>query len=129
MCVSSSTKSLVDSYLCVCNGSTSGRTVNGAHQMCVCSCSCKIKCGYECVYMCVSSSLSREQLLVCVCICSYTNTAERLRLHKAVILLFIIKYFVLKIALYYHTTTPDNLLCSPHKDMPIIILLSMIREE
>ena len=37
-----------------------------------------------------------RQVLVCVCMYMYANTAERLRLQKAVSLLSIMKYFVLK---------------------------------
>ena len=115
------TKSPVDSYLCVCvcvcvcNESTPGKAVNRAHQMCLCLCTHKIKGGHECVYMRVSSSLSHQKLLVYLCICSYTNTAEGLRLHKAVTLLLIMKYFVLKMISYSHTTAPCNLLSNPRK--------------
>ena len=60
-----------------------------------------------CVQVCVIITLTSTA----TCISSYTNTAERLRLHKAVILLLIMKYFVLKIVSYSHTTKPGNLLC------------------
>ena len=49
-----------------------------------------------CMCVCPASSLSRQQLLVCVCVYMYANTAEQLRLHKAVILLLTMKYFVLE---------------------------------
>ena len=116
MCVSSSTKSPVDSYLCVCVLSKhfwKGRKC--AHQMCVCSCTRKIKGGHECVCVCPASWLSRQQLLVCVCVYMYANTAEWLRLHKAVILLLIMKYFVLKMISYSHTTAPCNFLSNSRK--------------
>ena len=51
----------------------------------------------------------------------YVNTTERLRLHKALILLLIMKHFVLKIVSYSHTTTPRNIINkqsaanAPHK--------------
>ena len=56
------------------------------------------------VCMCLSP------LLVWVCMYMYVNAVERLRLHKAVILLLIMKYFVLKIVSYSHKTTPCNLI-------------------
>ena len=64
----------------------------------------KIKGKHGCVYVCPASSLYRRQLLVCVCM--YGNITECLQLHKSVILLLIMKYFVLKILSYSHTTTP-----------------------
>ena len=136
MCVSSSTKSPVDSYLCVCYRSTPGRAVN-ARTRCVCvRAHIRLRVGMSvCMCVCPASSLSRQQLLVCVCVYMYANTAEQLRLHKTVILLLIMKYFVLKMILYSHTTAPCNLLSSSRKksqtlspDMPIIILPSIIRE-
>ena len=101
MCVSSSTNSPVDSYLCVCvcvcYQSTPGRAVN-ERTICVCvRAHVRLRVGMSvCMCVCPTSSLSRQQLLACVCVYMYTNTAERLRLHKAVILLLIMKYFVLK---------------------------------
>ena len=88
-----------------------------APDVCVCSCTRKIKDRhvYVCMCVCPASSLSWQQLLVCVCVYMYVNTAERLRLHKAVILLLIMKYFVLKMASNSHTTAPCNLLSSPCK--------------
>ena len=83
--------------VCVCYQSTPGRAVN-AHTICVCvRAHVRLRVGMS-VCMCVrpASSLSRQQLLVCVCVNMYANTAERLRLHKAVILLLIMKYFVIK---------------------------------
>ena len=64
----------------------------------------KIKGKHGCV--CTASSLYSRQLLVCVCMCMYANIAECLQLHKAVIFLLIMKYFVLKIVSHSHTTTP-----------------------
>ena len=101
MCVSSSIKSPVDSYLCVCVCVLSKHSWKGckcAHHMCVCvRAHVRLRVGMSvCMYVCPASSLSRQQLLVCVCVYMYANTAERLRLHKAVILLLIMKYFVLK---------------------------------
>ena len=49
-----------------------------------------------CMCVCPASSLYRRQLLVRVCACMYANIAECLQLHKAVILLLIMQYFVLK---------------------------------
>ena len=78
----------------VCNGSPPGSAIKQApRDVCVCLYTREIKWRLGCV--CLSSSLSRRQLLVCVCMYMYANTAERLRLHKAVILLLIMKYFVL----------------------------------
>ena len=102
-------------------------------KICVCK-RCSVDMGV-CMCVCPASSLSRQQLLVCVCVYMYANTAERLRSHKAVILLLIMKYFVLKMISYSHTTAPCNLFSSSRKksqtlspDMPIIILPSIIRE-
>ena len=67
----------------------------------------EIQRGYGCVYVSVSS-LSSRQPLVGVCMYMHVNTAERLRLHKVVILLLITKNFVLKIVSYSHTTTLCN---------------------
>ena len=105
--------------MCVWNGSAPRSAIRGTPQMCVCVrlCTRKIKGEHGCIYVCVCrlSSLSRRQLLVCECIYMCANTAERLRLHKAVILLLIMLYVVLKIV-YSQTTTPCNLLSSPHKE-------------
>ena len=60
-------------------------------------------------YECLPSSLSSRQLLVHVCMYMHVNTAERLGLHKTVILLLIKQYIVLKIVSYSHKTTPCNL--------------------
>ena len=114
MCVPSSNTSPVHSHLCVCNGSTPESYIKGAPRD-VCLCTHKIKGRHGWVFL--SSSLSHRQLLVCV-MYMYANTAEWLQLHKAVILLLVIKYFVLKIVSYSHTTTPYNLLSSPHKESP-----------
>ena len=118
--------------VCVCYRSTPGRAVN-ARNRCVCvRAHVRLRVGMS---VCPASSLSRQQLLVCVCVYMYANTAKRLRLHKTVILLLIMKYFVLKMISYSHTTAPWNLLSSPRKtsqtlspDMSIIILPSIIRE-
>ena len=80
--------------------------------MCVCSCTRKIKGGHESVYVCVSGIITLPSTATCVRM--YANTAERLRLHKTVILLLIMKYFVLKLV-YFHTTTPCNPLSSHRK--------------
>ena len=99
MCVSSSTKSPVDSFVCVCvcYQSTPGRAVY-ARTICVCvRAHVRLRVGMSvCMCVCPASSLSRQQLLVCVCVYMYANIVERLRLQKAVILLLIMKYFVLK---------------------------------
>ena len=62
------------------------------------------------VCMCVSSSLSSRQLLVSVCMYMYANAAEWLQLHKAFILLLIMKYFVLHnlVFSYNYTMQPDQ---------------------
>ena len=103
--------------VCVFYQSTPGRAVN-ARTICVCvRAHVRLRVGMSvCMSVCPASSLSRQQLLVCVCVYMYANTAERLRLHKAVISLLIMKYFVLKMILYSHTTTPCNLLSSPRKE-------------
>ena len=120
---------------CVCYQSTPGRAVN-ARTICVCvRAHVRLRVGMSvCMCVCPASSLSCQQLLVCVCVYMYANTAERLQLHKTVILLLIMKYFVLKIS-YCHTTAPCNLLCSSSKksqtlspDKPINIQPSIIRE-
>ena len=81
--------------VCVCYRSTPGRAVN-ARTRCVCvRAHVRLRVGTS-VCVCPASSLSRQQLLVCVCVYMYANTAERLRLHKTVILRLIMKYFVLK---------------------------------
>ena len=84
---------------------------------CVCVCAhVKPRVGTGvCTCVCLWSSLSRLQLLVCVCMYMHANTAERLRLHKAVMLLLIMKYFVLKIVSYSQITTSCTLFSSPHK--------------
>ena len=63
-----------------------------------------------CMGVCASSSLSSSQLLVCVCMYMYVNTARWSQLHKAIILLLIIKYFVLEIFSYSQTNKPCNLI-------------------
>ena len=120
----------------MCYQSAPGRAVN-ARTICVCvRAHVRLRVGMS-VCMCVwpASSLSRQQLLVCVCVYMYANTAERLQLDKAVILLLIMKYFVLKyripIRLHHATFSvahakKKRLALSP--DMPIIILPSIIRE-
>ena len=84
--------------VCVWYQSTPGRAVN-ARTVCVCvHAHVRLRVGISvCICVCPASSLSRQQLLECVCVYMYANTAERLRLHKAVILLLIMKYFVLKL--------------------------------
>ena len=62
----------------------------------------------ECVYHFPSPLDS--YLCVCVCMYMYVNTTERLRLHKADILLLTIKYFALNIVLHSHSTTTCNLI-------------------
>ena len=42
---------------------------------------------------------------MCVCMYTYVNNAERLRLHKAVILVLIMKYFVVKNLVHPHNYT------------------------
>ena len=78
---------------------------------------CMGVCAREIMGECLSTSLSSTV----TCVCMYVNTAERLRLHKAVILLFIMKYLVLTIVSYSHTTTPCTLSIRsprivPHKE-------------
>ena len=86
-------------YRCVyvCYQSTTGRAVN-ARTICVCvRAHVRLRVGMSvCMCVCPASSLSRQQLLVYVCVYMYANTAERLQLHKAVNLLLIMKYFALK---------------------------------
>ena len=125
--------------VCLCNGSAPGSP--DARPRCVCAfvhsyvrsrvgmgvCMCvsgiitlpsyvksRVSMGV-CICVCPASSLYRRQLLVCVCMCMCANIAECLQLHKAVILLLIMKYFALKIVSYSHTTTLCNLLSSPLK--------------
>ena len=102
--------------VCVCYQSTPGTAVN-ARTICVCvRAHVRLRVGMSvCMCVCPASSLSRQQLLVCVCVYMYANTAEWLRLHKTVILLLIMKYFVLKMISYSHTTALCNFLSSPRK--------------
>ena len=74
--------------------------------------------------MCVSIIITLLPTVTCVCmyvcIYMYANIATPLNdcdYIRAVILLLIMKYFVLKIVSYSHTTTPGNLLSSPHKEI------------
>ena len=97
MCLSSSTKFPVDSYLYayVIEGLLEVLKW-GAPPRCVLGTR-----GYGCVCVRVSSYFQVDiYLCVYVCIWLYINTAERLRLHKAVILLLRMESFVLKIVQY-----------------------------
>ena len=59
----------------------------------------------ESMGVCLLSSLhSPVDSYSCVYVCMYVNTAERLQIHKAVVLLLIMK------SLYSHITTPCNLI-------------------
>ena len=70
-----------------------------------------------CVCVCVRHHHSTVDSYLCVYVCvgMYANIAECLQLQKAVILLLIMKYFVLKMISYFHTTAPCNLLSSLRK--------------
>ena len=67
-----------------------------------------------CVYVRHHHSPVNSYLCAYVCICMLTplNDCD----YKAVILLLIMKYFVLKMISYSHTTAPCNLLSSPLKE-------------
>ena len=52
-----------------------------------------IKLGYGYVYVCHFAQLLNRQLLVCVCIYTYVNAAEKLQIHKFILML-IMKYFI-----------------------------------
>ena len=105
VCVCHHQTNLQYTAACVCNRSAPGSAIRGGpRDVCVCA-HVRSRVGMGvcvCVCVCLSSSLSRRQLLVCVCMYMYANTAERLRLHKAVILLLFMKYLVLKIVSYSH---------------------------
>ena len=104
----SSTKSLV----CVCNGSDPGSANKRRATGCMRVCVRDSKDRYGCVYVCVCHFSSPVDRCVCVCVCvgvcvwacvyvcvcmyMYVNPTERLRLHNAVILVLIMKYFTLK---------------------------------
>ena len=105
VCVSLSNKSPVDSWVCarvcvcacVCNRSASENAIKEAPRdvcVCVCLCTRKIKDRHGYVYVCHHHSPVDCFLCVYVCSYVYANTAEWLWLHKAVILLLIMKYFV-----------------------------------
>ena len=84
--------------VCVCNGIAPG-SANIRLTM-RCTNLCMRDQAWVGVCVCLPQSLSSRQLLVCLCMHMYVYTAERLQLHKAVILLMIMKYFVLKIVSY-----------------------------
>ena len=108
--VSSPTKSPVYSYVCVC-------VLEAPPEICVCVSEHGRPRTRWVVYERVSVIITpHQQRLVCVCMYMHANTAEGLRLHKAVILLLIMKQFVLKIVPCSITTAPCNLLSSPHKE-------------
>ena len=114
--LSSSTKSPVDSYLSVyVMEALLDMLKRGEPRLprCTCVCARKIKgeCGRVHVYESVCHLHSTADSYLCVYVCSYmyVNIAERLWLHKAVILLLIIKYFVLKIVSCFHTSTLCNI--------------------
>ena len=65
---------------------------------------------WVCVCACFCHFPSPVDSHLCVCMHMYVNITERLRLHKAVTLLVIMKYFVLKTVSYSNTTTPYNLI-------------------
>ena len=74
---------------------------------------------YGCEYVSVCHLPSLVNNYLCICMYMHINTAKRLHLHKAVILLLIMKYFVLKIASHFHTTTQCNLINKQSANSPI----------
>ena len=99
VCLSPSTKSLVS----VCNGSNLESANKRRAPRCMCACARKIQDEYGCVYVrvCHFPSPINSYLGVCVYMYMYVNTTERMRLQKAVVLVLIMKYFVLKISLIF----------------------------
>ena len=99
---------------CICNGSTPGRAEERRVPRSTCICACEINNGHGCVYVCVCHFRFQVNSYLCVyvyiCMYMYVNTVELLQLHKVIILLLMMKYFVLKIISYSHTTTPCNLI-------------------
>ena len=96
----SSRQLLVCVCVCVCNRNAPGSAIKEAPRdvcvcVCVCLCTRKIKDRHGCVYVCHHYS-PVDSFCVCVWMYMHANTAERLWLHNAVILLLIMKYFVLK---------------------------------
>ena len=74
---------------------------------CMSGCASKIKREYGWLYVFVIFTL--QWAATCMCMYKYVNTVELLRLHKAVILLLIMKYFLLKNShIHSHTITPCN---------------------
>ena len=81
VCLSSSLHYLVDSYLRVHVIEVLLKIRKKAAPQDACVLVYAIKHEYGCVYVCMSvvfTSLSSRELLVCVCIYIYVNTAERL---------------------------------------------------
>ena len=72
------------------------------------------------ICVCLSFHSTLQYAGTCVCIYMYVNTAERLQLHWAVILLLIMKYFVsLILAQLHHATFSTNSLpIAPYKSHP-----------
>ena len=110
--LSSSTKSPVDSNLSVYVIEAILEVLTrGAPPRCMCICAREFKSGYGCVCVCLSFSLAIDgYLCVCVWMYMYVKLAERLQLHKAVILLLFMKNFILSIVSYYHSTIPCKLI-------------------
>ena len=113
---SSSTKSPEDSYLVCIYWKWSWNSNKSRPPRCTCLCTREQ--GWVWVFVCYFSSPIDSYLCVCICMYMYVNTTERLRFHKAVILLLIMKYFVLKTIFYSHTTTPCNLIKSSPPNGP-----------
>ena len=107
--LSSSTKSPVDSYLCVYVMEALLEVIKwGApRDVAMCVYARELKPRYGCVSarVCLSSSLSNRQLFVCVSVYMHINTTERLQLHQADILLLIMKYFVSKSLVFPYKNT------------------------
>ena len=107
VCLAPSTKFPVDSYFCVYVMKAFLKLLKRGAPQRVCV---FVHARSSVVWLCVCH-LHSPVNSTCVCMyVYYVNTVERLRLQKTVILLIIMKYFILKIVAYFHTTTPCNLI-------------------
>ena len=112
VCLSSSTKSPVDSYLCVYVMEALLEVLKkDASPSPIHVCQCTRDQAW--VWLCVCIIFTLLQTTTCVCMYMYVETAEQIQLHKVVIVLLIMKYFEVKIVSYlvqlYHATLTCNL--------------------
>ena len=113
VCLSSSTKSPLDNYLCVFVVKLLREVFKRGASRVACvfvHARSSMGMGMCTANVCMPSSPSSRKLLVCVCMYMSVNTPRRLRLHEVVILLLIMKYLISKTVSYSHTTTLCNLI-------------------